>query len=128
MELHARAPLLTTHAADPVADWAAAAGEWRLAMQDDWPFDQPRICAVIALRSIMFGREPILHITHDADDHGWQFLRINTPDVQDAAVVSLQEVVERDGTLFEIGDLPPGWHAWGASKEGAWQRAIKDCE
>jgi len=41
---------------------------------DDWPFDQLPNCAVITLRRIVFGSAPILHVTHDRDDHGWQFL------------------------------------------------------
>ena len=41
---------------------------------DDWPFDQRPDCAVISLREIVFESAPILHVTHDSDDHGWQFL------------------------------------------------------
>jgi hypothetical protein len=36
----------------------------------DWPFDQPRDCAVFTLRSIVFDGEPILYVSHDADDDG----------------------------------------------------------
>jgi hypothetical protein len=39
-----------------------------------WPFDQPRNCAVFTTRQVLEGAEPILHVTHDSDDHGWQFL------------------------------------------------------
>jgi hypothetical protein len=40
-----------------------------------WPFDQPPNCAVLTLRSIVFGGAPILYVSHDADDHGWQIWR-----------------------------------------------------
>ncbi|MDB5321103.1 MAG: hypothetical protein JWN40_2734, partial [Phycisphaerales bacterium] len=55
----------------------------------DWPFDQPRNCAVITLRSIVFGGAPILHVSHDADDRGWQFIGGGDAEESDAAVVAL---------------------------------------
>ena len=45
-------------------------------MEDaDWPFNQPRNCVSVTLRSIVFGGEPILYVSHEADDHSWQFRR-----------------------------------------------------
>ena len=38
-----------------------------------WPFDQPPNCAVFTLRRIAEGIDPILFVSHDLDDHGWQF-------------------------------------------------------
>ena len=81
-----------------------------------WPFDQPRNCAVITLRSIVFGGGPILQVTHDEEDNGWQFL--GTGDAEesdaeesDAAVVGLGEIVELDPSVMEVADIAPGWHA-----------------
>ena len=88
----------------------------------DWPFDQPPNCAVITLRSIIFGGGPILHVTRDSDDHGWQFLGAEDADVADAAVVSLEEMVRRDGSLYQLADLPPGWHAWRQGPSDPWKR------
>jgi hypothetical protein len=89
----------------------------------DWPFDQPPDCAVITLRSIVFGGGPILHVTHDEDDHGWQFLGAGDADEKDAAVVGLKEIVQLDPSVLEVADMPPGWHAWRASKSSPWERA-----
>jgi hypothetical protein len=88
-----------------------------------WPFDQLPDCAVITLRSIVVGGEPILHVTHDEDDHGWQFL--GSGDVKDsvAAVVGLGEIVELDPSVLEVADMPPGWHAWRRSKSSRWERS-----
>ena len=92
-------------------------------MPDDWPFDQPRSCAVITLRPIVFEGAPILHVTHDADDHGWQFLGWEDADVAHAAVVSLSEIVKLDPSVLAVADLPPGWHAWRQSKDSPRQRS-----
>ena len=100
------------------------AGEAVFTMPEhDWPFDQPRNAASITLRSIMFGGAPILHVTHDEDDHGWQFLGLDDASEDDACVVGLQSIVARDPSVLELADLPPGWHAWRSSKASPWQRA-----
>jgi hypothetical protein len=92
------------------------------AKANDWPFDQPRNCAVITLRQILEGMEPILHVTHDLDDHGWQFLGRGDAQLDDAAVVLFENIVGRDGSLRELADLPPGWRAWRRSVDEAWTR------
>lgn len=89
----------------------------------DWPFDQPRNCTTITLRSIVFQGAPILHVTHDADDHGWQFLGLADADTADACVVGLECAVALDPTVRELADLPPGWHAWRSSRGAPWHRA-----
>jgi hypothetical protein len=87
-----------------------------------WPFDQPRDCAVVTMRPIAFDGAPILHVSHDLDDHGWQFLGSGDPDIEQAAVVGLGEIVRLDPSVLEIADLPPGWHAWRESQSSPWQR------
>jgi hypothetical protein len=88
-----------------------------------WPFDHPPDCAVITLRSIVFDGGPILHVTHDEDDHGWQFLGAGNAEESNAAVVGLGEVVKLDASVLEVADLPPGWHAWRRSKSSPWERS-----
>ncbi len=89
---------------------------------EDWPFDQEPTCAVITLRSIVFDGAPILHVCHDMDDHGWQFLGDGDADESDAAIVGLGEIVRLDPSVLEVADIEPGWHAWRSSKESPWQR------
>ena len=91
-------------------------------MTDEWPFDQPAKCAVITLRQIVDGSEPILHVVHDADDHGWQFLTLDDVRPDDASVVGLGEIVDIDPTVLEVGDIAPGWRAWRQSPEYDWIR------
>ena len=92
-------------------------------MPDDWPFDQPESTATITLRSIVFGGAPILHVTHDEDDDGWQFLGWGDAKEDDACVVGLRQIVKLDPSVLEVADLPSGWHAWRTSPDTPWQRA-----
>lgn len=91
--------------------------------QRDWPFDQPPDSAVITLRSILFDGATILHVSHDEDDHGWQFLGAGDADPDDAAVVGLAETLRLDASVLEVSNLPLGWHAWRPSADSPWQRA-----
>jgi hypothetical protein len=92
-----------------------------------WPFDDPPNVAVFTTKSIIFGRQPVLRVTHNAEDGAWQFL---PPEggghVKDAALVSLREMIERDGTLAELADLPVGWCAERESPDSPWLRRSMD--
>jgi hypothetical protein len=89
---------------------------------DPWPFDQPRHCATFTMRQILDGLEPILLVSHDADDHGWQFIGTSDASIADAKLVCLEEIVRLDPTVLEIADLPPGWQAIRERVGGSWTR------
>lgn len=89
---------------------------------NDWPFDQPPGCVVVSLRSIVFDGQPILYISHDEDDHGWQFLDGGAFEMANAALVALSTIVKLDPSVLAVADLPPGWHACRKSTSDAWQR------
>jgi len=89
-------------------------------MNDDWPWDQAPDCGVLTLKSIIAAGGPILHVFHDPDDHGWQFLGWDDPKREDAALVLLSEIDVLDPTLREIARMPAGWHAWRRSVEDPW--------
>jgi len=91
--------------------------------QHEWPFDQPRNCAVFTVRQIMSGAAPILQVHHDFDDHGWQFLTGESLDMKDAMLVALHEVTSLDDSLYQIADLRPGWFATRESQEKPWRIA-----
>jgi hypothetical protein len=77
---------------------------------------------VIVLRQIVHGGSPILYVCHDIEDHGWQFLGWDDFDEEDAMVVSLASMLERDPSIREVADLPPGWHAFRRTPEEPWTR------
>ena len=63
---------------------------------DPWPFDQARNCAVFTTRLVVERREPILHVTHDADDHGWQFIGSSDGTRENHMIIAFHEAVEVD--------------------------------
>ncbi|MDR7297683.1 hypothetical protein J2X16_003032 [Pelomonas aquatica] len=92
-------------------------------MHNPWPFDQPRNCGVVTLRQIMEDGVAVLLVTHDEDDHGWQFLDgSENLDPADARHVCLEHVVNTDPTLYEVADIAPGWIAWRETPSDPWVR------
>jgi hypothetical protein len=91
-------------------------------MDIPWPFDQPPNCAVISTCSIMSGDAAVLLVTHDDEDDGWQFLAGGELHMADAVVMSLKSMVDRDTSLLELADLPPGWQASRGATGAAWIR------
>ena len=74
------------------------------------------------MRQVMDGSEPILLVSHDEDDHSWQFIGSSDASMADAMLVALEEVVRRDPTVIEVADLEPGWQALRDFVGGPWTR------
>lgn len=87
---------------------------------NNWKFDQPPNCAAITLRSIVFEGRPILHVVHDLEDHGWQFLGLEDVTEANIAVIAMSEIVELDPSIEEIAHIEPGYQAWRQSVESKW--------
>jgi hypothetical protein len=68
--------------------------------------------------------EPILFVSHDADDHGWQFIGTSDVVVADALLVALHSIVTLDPTVLEVADLEPGWQALRDTVGGPWSRRV----
>ena len=91
-------------------------------MIDDWPFEDPPNMAVITTVNVLEHGHPVLLVTHDEDDGGWQFLCGKTNDTEDGRVMGLREIVRRDPSLKQLADLPLGWRAWRSSADEPWRR------
>lgn len=87
----------------------------------NWPFDQPENCACITLKSIVEGTETIQYITHDIEDHCWQFLTLGEFSEKDASVVSLKEMVDIDKSILKVADMKPGYCAIRKSQRAKWK-------
>ena len=87
-----------------------------------WPFDQPRNRATLTMRQVLDGSEPILLVSHDADDHGWQFIGATDASMDDAKLVGLEHIVRLDPSVLEVADLPPGWQAIRETAGDPWTR------
>ena len=89
---------------------------------EHWPFDQPNNCATFTMRQVMDKAEPILLVTHDENDHGWQFIGSTEASMEDAMLVTLKSIVAIDPSVVEVADLPPGWQAVRSAPGQPWMR------
>lgn len=88
-----------------------------------WPFDEPVNTATFTTRHVMDGSLPVLEVFHDRDGE-WQFLCGTTTEQADVKLVCMGCVLERDASLFELSDLPPGWCADRAAPGESWIRDV----
>lgn len=91
-----------------------------------WPFEAPDNTSAICCRHVLERSRPILRVTHDEDDGGWQFLCGEAHRSDDARVVCLGCMVSGDGSLAQLADLPVGWCADRDEVGGAWTRGWLD--
>jgi hypothetical protein len=90
---------------------------------DDWPFSDPTNVAVFTVADIVGGRAPILLVSHEEEDGGWQFLTgDDLPPQEHWKLVGLSTIVAIDPSVKELADLPLGYSASRASSTDAWQR------
>ncbi|MGJ7608914.1 hypothetical protein ACSFA7_31570 [Variovorax sp. LT1R20] len=85
-----------------------------------WPFDQPQNCATVFSKSVLDRSRPILLVSHDEDDHGWQFLDGVSDELEDVALAGLGHVLEIDPAIVQLADLAPGFQATRTSPEEQW--------
>ncbi|UCV19284.1 hypothetical protein [Ferribacterium limneticum] len=85
-----------------------------------WPFDQPPNCATVVSNSIIEKRKPILNVSHDEDDHGWQFLDNESEELDDLCIVGLGHILEVDPSMAGLAILEPGWQATRADINSEW--------
>jgi hypothetical protein len=88
-----------------------------------WPFAEPPNVAALTTRQVLDDGRPVLLVTHDADDGMWQVLCGTTDNPADGRVAHLQHLYERDPSIGELADLPPGWKAWREAPGKPWRRA-----
>lgn len=89
---------------------------------ENWPFQEEKNVAAFTTKQIIEDNYPILQITHDEEDGGWQILCGTTNKPEDARIVSLYSLYEKDASIGEIADLPLGWIAWRKTKNSEWKR------
>jgi hypothetical protein len=84
-------------------------------------FDENPRLGVLTTAAVLQGA-PILMVSHDEDDGGWQFLCGTSNDPEDGRIVHLEEIVGRDPTVTAVADLPLGWIAFRSAVGAEWQR------
>jgi hypothetical protein len=89
-------------------------------VQKAWPFDQAPDTAVVATSGVIDKGLPVLRVTRDRDDNGWQFLDGSPVEANNARIVALREIVDMDPSLLKLAALPPGACAERASPAEVW--------
>src|SRR5688500_15665 len=89
---------------------------------ENWPFDDAPNVAVITTRYVTEQGSPILLVSHDEVDGGWQFLPSGAVLEEDARVVALRKIWQLDPSIAELADLPLGWQASRHTPLDPWRR------
>lgn len=92
-----------------------------LAQDDAWPFHEGKNRAAFATGPVIDGSKPILLVSHSTDGD-WQFLCGTTNRTEDAKLVCLETILDLDGSIAELADLPEGWQASRETSSSPWQR------
>jgi len=86
-----------------------------------WPFSDPENVALFTVVNLAFGYAPILRVTHDEEDGGWQFHSSGPiPDASEWKLVLLKNVAKLDPTIKELAALPFGWEATRSASGEKW--------
>ena len=86
-----------------------------------FPFNDLPNTAAITCSHIIENNADILYVSHDADDGMWQFLCGGTHTMEQARVVSLNEIFMLDNSISEIANLPCGYIAQRTNKNEKWE-------
>lgn len=84
-------------------------------------FNEDPLLGTVTTAAVIAGA-PILMVSHDADDGGWQFLCGTTNDPADGRIMHLAEIVAMDPTVTQVADLPLGWVAFRSALGAEWTR------
>jgi hypothetical protein len=87
-----------------------------------WPFDDPKNLGTITVAEVLSRAKPVLQVSHDVSDGGWQFLTGRPVDLDQAKVVCLADMVALDPTLLELAGLRLGWQAKRRAVGKSWVR------
>ncbi|ENH0543843.1 hypothetical protein ABVS17_004569 [Vibrio parahaemolyticus] len=86
----------------------------------NWSFDQDKNVAALITKQVVEQGLPILQVIHYSDDHSWAFMCGTTSNPSDTLVVSMEQAVSFDISLYEIATMPPGCIASRNSVEESW--------
>ncbi|MGN6178882.1 MAG: DUF4262 domain-containing protein [Mucilaginibacter sp.] len=92
----------------------------------DFRFYEERNLGVYTTKQAFEG-EAILYAYHNSDG-AWQFHTSLTPDIKDAKVVALEQIVKLDPSINDIYHLQYGWRAWRENQKADWQYEIDNKE
>ncbi|MDP0491418.1 MAG: DUF2185 domain-containing protein [Verrucomicrobiota bacterium JB023] len=85
-------------------------------------FTSPENEACFTCKHVLDEKKPILYVSHDEDDGGWQFLcGADIHEETDAKIVSLLEIVKIDPSVNALHEMPEGVCAIRETKDSDWK-------
>jgi hypothetical protein len=78
----------------------------------------------IQTREVFERHEPVLVVSHDADDGIWQLIGASDADAGTRKIGHLHHVVDEDPSLIDVLDLPPGSSAIRADVGSPWNTSV----
>ncbi|WP_199884110.1 hypothetical protein [Anaerosinus massiliensis] len=91
-------------------------------IDEKWLFEDGKNVMVMTTKNIIKNHTAIVYVSHDEEDGMWQFHDGLDVDMNDAMLVSLEEIITLDSELMKLYDLPIGWIAWRDNKDSVWNR------
>ena len=61
------------------------------------------------MRQVLDGSEPILLVSRDDDDKGWQFIGSTDACAEDGRVACLEFMAAPHPSVSQLADMPPNW-------------------
>ena len=86
-----------------------------------YEFSEPKNTACFTCRHIVKDGAVILHVTHDADDGGWQFLCGGDHTEADAMILGMEEIVRIAPSVNGLHKMPEGVGASRVTRDGEWK-------
>lgn len=87
-----------------------------------YKFSEPENTACLSCSHVIEEQAPILYVSHDEDDGGWQFLcGVNNHTEEDARMVSLKSIIELDPSINKLNEMPVGICAGRGSVNSEWK-------
>ena len=94
--------------------------------ESNWRFpDDPHSTSYLS-QKVHDGVEPVVYVSHDADDGAWQFLGDSMSKGGGPVISCLHHPIDSDPSLHELYDLPLGWVAERDKPGHPWKRYEHD--
>jgi hypothetical protein len=90
-----------------------------------WKFPEPPHTGVYTTKRVMNGEEPIVYVSHDAEDGAWQFHGTSDSEIESASLVCFHHIADKDSSIKDLADLPRGWCAWREAVSDPWIREVE---
>jgi hypothetical protein len=88
----------------------------------DWKFPDSPHTGVYLSQTVETGEEAVTYVSHDLSDGASQFLGDRMADGGGPVISCFHHPIDRDPSLKELADLPPGWYAVRDTPTAPWQR------